>query len=190
LVNNNILTAFIDDFSTLSGWPRLFPINIDAITELGVYKDKITNQIRSEDILVLSGDEYYIYERQKDSYVKYLIELEAKSEAETNRISIFDPKTRTQNYWKDVISEPLKNVIDINAFVYFPDGVLYVFGRTEFCKISINETSDFVVSLIHNYKLWTINLFLLFKSVTKRTLKSCLDVILRLHFQLIKPILK
>jgi hypothetical protein len=131
-----------------SGWPRLFPINIDAITELGVYKDKISDQIRSEDILVLSGDEYYIYERQEDSYVKYLIELEAKSEAQTNRVSIFDPKTRTQNYWKDVISVPLKNVIDIKAFVYFPDGLLYVFSRTEFCNISINETSDFVVSFI------------------------------------------
>jgi hypothetical protein len=178
LVSNYILTTLIDDFSTSSGWSTLFPINIDAITELGVYKDKITDQIKSEDILVLSGNEYYIYERQKDSYVKYLIELEAKSEAQTNRISIFDPKTRTQNYWKNIISEPLKNVIDIKAFVYFPDGLLYIFSRTEFCNISINETSDFVVSIIHNYKLWTINLFLHFKSVIKKTLKSCLDVIL------------
>lgn len=128
-----------------------FSHNVRAITPIGTTTHQRAGS--QEDILALHGDKYSIFVHIEGlTYERLQLNIKAKSEKDTNRLSIFDPKTRTKNYWNNVISEPLKNVLDIKAFVYFPNGELFAFGNQEYCKITIASMGSSIPDLVVSVK--------------------------------------
>jgi hypothetical protein len=120
---------------------------------LGTYEEK--RQIpeiseESQDILVLHGDKYsvFLWNREKMVVSSYKLNLEARSQLKSKRLDLFDPNARTDDYWRSRKYEPLKNVIEIKAFAFFPTGELFAFGEREYCNVFINgiKYDDLVVS--------------------------------------------
>lgn len=141
-INTIVFMDFWSDFDTFK--------SVGAITQLNTYLELEDYSGEPRDLLVVNEHRYALLSVSLLNEMVYetKIDLIAETEKDSNRLSIFDPKTREANYWVNITFQPMVDVINITALVYYPiDEEIIVFGDKSFCKIIIKFSAlDVTVS--------------------------------------------
>lgn len=121
-------------------WIKPIHENIITIVKLNTYHDIDDDSTQSRDLIVMFDRVHAVLWEKDYVFYKYQTRdvFHSRSELNSNRLSIFDSKTRKHNYWYQKRWEPLVNVLDIRALVYNPmTKISYAIGKTEFCLINV-----------------------------------------------------